>query len=72
MGAAEVIALEEVRARKHWDTMRQHLHERFDQWLDTLEEQWVWLFWSEDTVQVRQRVTTTEGFKGRGSGVEWW
>jgi hypothetical protein len=40
MGAAEVISLEEVRARKHWDTLRQNLHERFDQWLDTLEQQW--------------------------------
>jgi Uncharacterised protein family (UPF0236) len=40
MGAAEVISLEEVRASKHWDTLRQRLHERFDQWLDTLEHQW--------------------------------
>src|SRR5215468_9331481 len=40
MGAAEVIAFEEVRARKQWDTLRQQLHERFDQWLDTLEQQW--------------------------------
>src|SRR5215472_5490228 len=40
MGAAEVIAFEEVRARKHWDTLRHQLHERFDQWLDTLEQQW--------------------------------
>ena len=40
MGAAEVIALEEVRARKQWDTLRHQLHERFDQWLDTLEQQW--------------------------------
>src|SRR5919197_3525216 len=40
MGAAEVIAFEEVRARKQWDTLRQQLHERFDQWLDTLETQW--------------------------------
>ena len=37
MGAAEVISFEEVRARKQWDTLRQQLHERFDQWLDTLE-----------------------------------
>ena len=36
MGAAELIAFEEVRARKHWDTLRQQLHVRFDQWLDTL------------------------------------
>ena len=40
MGAAEVIPFEEIRARKHWDTLRQQLHECFDQWLDTLETQW--------------------------------
>jgi hypothetical protein len=40
MGAAEIISFEEVRARKQWDTLRQQLHERFDQWLDTLEQQW--------------------------------
>src|SRR5437764_1120500 len=40
MGAAEVISFEEVRARKQWATLRQQLHERFDQWLDTLEQQW--------------------------------
>jgi hypothetical protein len=40
MGAAEVIAFEKVRARKQWSTLRQQLHERFDQWLDTLETQW--------------------------------
>ena len=40
MGAAEVIAFEEVRASKQWDTLRHQLHERFDQWLETLETQW--------------------------------
>jgi len=40
MGTAEVITFEEVRARKHWDTLRHQLHERFDRWLDTLETQW--------------------------------
>ena len=40
MGAAEIIVFEEVRARKQWDTLRQQLHARFDQWLDTLEQQW--------------------------------
>ena len=40
MGAAEVISFEEVHARKQWDTLRQQLHARFDQWLDTLEQQW--------------------------------
>ena len=33
MGAAEVIAFEEVRASKQWHTLRQRLHARFDQWL---------------------------------------
>ena len=36
MGCAEGIAFDEVRARKHWTTLRQRLHERFDQWLDQL------------------------------------
>jgi len=38
MGTAEVISLEEVRARKQWTIVRQQLHERFDQWCDALEE----------------------------------
>jgi Uncharacterised protein family (UPF0236) len=37
VGCAEVIALDQVRARKHWTTLRQRLHERFDRWLDQLE-----------------------------------
>jgi hypothetical protein len=37
VGCAEIIALDQVRARKHWTTLRQRLHERFDQWLDQLE-----------------------------------
>jgi Uncharacterised protein family (UPF0236) len=37
VGCAEVIAFDQVRARKHWTTLRQRLHERFDQWLDQLE-----------------------------------
>jgi hypothetical protein len=37
VGCAEVISLDQVRARKHWTTLRQRLHERFDQWLDQLE-----------------------------------
>jgi hypothetical protein len=36
VGCAEIIAFDEVRARKHWITLRQRLHERFDQWLDQL------------------------------------
>jgi hypothetical protein len=40
MGAAEVIAFEDIRARKQWDTLRQQLHTRFDQGLDTLQQQW--------------------------------
>jgi hypothetical protein len=39
MGAAKVIAFEEVRASKQWDALRGQLHTRFDQWLDSLEEQ---------------------------------
>jgi hypothetical protein len=39
MGAAEIISFEEVRARKQWDTLRQALHTRFDEWLDRLEIQ---------------------------------
>jgi hypothetical protein len=39
MGAAEVIAFEEVRARKQWDALRGPLHTRLDQWLDALEAQ---------------------------------
>jgi hypothetical protein len=37
VGCAEVISLDEVRARTRWTTLRQRLHERFDQWLDQLE-----------------------------------
>jgi hypothetical protein len=37
VSCAEVIALDQVRARKHWTTLRQQLHERFDRWLDRLE-----------------------------------
>ena len=37
MGCAEGISLDQVRARKHWTTLRQRLHERFDRWLDRLE-----------------------------------
>src|SRR5262249_44723995 len=37
MGAAEVIAFEEVCARKQWEALRRQLHTRFDQWLDQLE-----------------------------------
>jgi Uncharacterised protein family (UPF0236) len=40
VGCAEVISLDEVRARKHWTTLRQRLHERFDRWLDQLESAW--------------------------------
>jgi hypothetical protein len=40
VGCAEIISLPEVRARKQWDALRQQLHARFDQWLDTLEQQW--------------------------------
>jgi Uncharacterised protein family (UPF0236) len=40
VGCAEIIALAEVRASKQWEVLRHQLHERFDQWLDTLEQQW--------------------------------
>src|SRR6266446_1846190 len=39
MGAAAVISLAEVREKKQQVEFRQQLHERFDQWLDALEEQ---------------------------------
>ena len=38
MGCAEVISLNEVRARTRRTTLRQRLHERFDRWLARLEE----------------------------------
>ena len=37
--AAEVISLGEVRASHQRQALRQHLHERFDQWLDEVETQ---------------------------------
>ncbi|MGE3540497.1 MAG: hypothetical protein AB7N91_24035 [Candidatus Tectimicrobiota bacterium] len=40
MGAAEVIAFAEVHASKQWATLRQQLQARFDQWLDSLAQQW--------------------------------
>jgi Uncharacterised protein family (UPF0236) len=39
MGHAEVISLDEVRARKQWESLRRQLHARFDHWLDGLEAQ---------------------------------
>jgi hypothetical protein len=39
MGAAAVISLAEVREQKQRVQLRQQLHEQFDHWLDTLEEQ---------------------------------
>ena len=39
MGQAEIISLDEIRARKQYDARRQDLHRRFDQWLDKLEAQ---------------------------------
>jgi hypothetical protein len=39
MGYAEVISLEEVRASKQWELLREQLHSRFDPWLDRLQEQ---------------------------------
>ncbi len=39
MGAAAVISLAEVREKKQRAAYRRQLHEQFDRWLDTLEEQ---------------------------------
>jgi hypothetical protein len=39
MGAAAVISLAEVREQKQRAQIRRQLHEQFDQWLDTVEEQ---------------------------------
>jgi len=39
-GTAELISFEEARASTQWDTLRHQLHERFDQWRDTLETPW--------------------------------
>jgi hypothetical protein len=37
--AAEIIALDDVRASQQRQALRQQLHERFDQWLDEVEAQ---------------------------------
>ena len=37
MGQAEVISLDKVRASKPWASLRQQLHDHFDQWLDDLQ-----------------------------------
>ena len=55
MGAAEVIAFEEVRASKQWDALRGQLHTRFDQWLDGLEAQ------RREPVPTLAQVTETVG-----------
>src|SRR5437867_9842874 len=39
MGAAVVISLAEVREQKQRRQIRQQLHEQFDHWLNTVEEQ---------------------------------
>ena len=39
MGQAEGISLDEVRASKQWASLRQQLHDYFDQWLDDLQAQ---------------------------------
>ncbi|MGE3541543.1 MAG: hypothetical protein AB7N91_29435 [Candidatus Tectimicrobiota bacterium] len=38
MGTAEIIAFEEVRARKQWDVLRQQWYRCFAQWLEGLAE----------------------------------
>ena len=40
MGAAALIAFEEVRASKQWESLRQELPTCFDEWLDTLAQPW--------------------------------
>ena len=37
--AAEIIALDDVRATQQRQALRQRLHERFDQWLDEVNAQ---------------------------------
>jgi hypothetical protein len=37
--AAEVITLDDVRARQQRQALRHQLHERFDRWLDEVEAQ---------------------------------
>jgi hypothetical protein len=37
--AAEIIALDDIRASQQHHALRRHLHERFDQWLDEVEAQ---------------------------------
>jgi len=37
--AAEIITLDDVRASRQRQVLRQKLHERFDRWLDELEPQ---------------------------------
>jgi hypothetical protein len=39
MGSAQIIAFSEVRASRQWQGLRDHLHARFAQWLDRLQEQ---------------------------------
>ena len=39
MGQTEIISLDAVRASKQWTSLRQQLHDYFDQWLDDLEAQ---------------------------------
>ena len=61
MGAAEVISFEEVRASKPWSTLRPQLHERFAQWLDTLEQ-----VWHEPPATVSTQGGTPSDFNGIG------
>jgi hypothetical protein len=37
MGQAEVISLDEARASKQWASLRQQLHDYFDEWIDDLQ-----------------------------------
>jgi len=62
--AAKVIVLDDVRASQKHQALRQQLHERFDQWLDTLERQLPEAELTLDQVSetiwgVRQRLTAS-------------
>ena len=56
--AAQVIALDDVRASQQHQALRQQLHERFDQWLDELELQL-----PEAEVTIRQVSETIWGLR---------
>ncbi|MBI1987157.1 MAG: hypothetical protein HYS70_02270 [Nitrospinae bacterium] len=69
MGQAAVISLEDLREARNRAELRQKLHERFDQWLDKMEEamdepQPTLAQLTEVVFRLRQELTqsVTEGF----------